>query len=101
MFPPITDKTVCIASNKVVIREILDDTIIVPLENGVGSSSDEFFTLNHSGNALLRYFDGRQTLGEIAIELADQYTSPKETILVDIIEFCTEMVKRQILAVKD
>jgi hypothetical protein len=96
----ITENSICVASTKVVIREILDDTIIVPLESGVGSSDDQFFTLNESGNSIFRNFDGQKTLGQIAEELSSQYTAPKEKILVDLIEFCAEMVERKILAIK-
>jgi len=101
MSKEITMASVCIPSEDVVAREIEGDMIIVPLASGIGDADDELYTLNDTGKAIWERLDGEKTLGQVAEALAENFSSPGDTIKQDVLGFVTEMVRRKIIAVAD
>ena len=94
-------KSVCLPSEDVVAREIEGDMIIVPLVAGIGDSDDELYTLNETGKAIWQKLDGQKTLGQLAGELAEEYSSPLGEIEKDVVGFASEMLRRGMLTLKE
>ncbi len=90
-------QTVCTVSEDVVAREIEGELIIVPLTSGVGDMEDELYTLNATGRDVWSRLDGARTLGEIAAELAAEYSSPRDEIEADVVGLAEELVRRKIV----
>lgn len=101
MLEKITLDMICVQSEDVVVREIEGDTIIVPLVSGIGDADDELYTVNETGQAILRSLDGVRTLGQVAEIMSQQFLSPEDEINADVLGFSSEMVRRGILAVKE
>ncbi len=93
----VTINSVCKPSENIVSREILDDTLIVPLVAGIGDADDEFYTLNETARDIWRMLDGQRSLGEIAEVLSQDFSSSVEEIEKDVIGFAAEMLSRKIL----
>lgn len=92
---------IVVPSEDVVIREIEGDTIIVPLVAGIGDADDELYTVNATGQAVLRNLDGERTLGKVAEALSQEFSGHKYEICADILGFSEAMVERGILVVKE
>jgi len=97
----VTLNSICFPSDNVVAREIEGEIIIVPLTAGVGDADDELYTLNDIGREIWSKLDGKRTLGQVAEELAGEYSAPEGDINRDVLGFAAELVRRGMLAVKD
>ena len=97
----ITLDSICIPSEDVVVREIEGDMIIVPLVSGIGDADDELYTLNDTAKAIWDRLDGEKTLGQVAEDLTDHYSSPGNEIKEDVLGFVSEMVSRKIINFTD
>jgi hypothetical protein len=93
--------TVCMPSEDIVAREIEGDIIIVPLVADIGDTDDELYTLNDTGKAIWQKLDCGKSLGQIAAELSEEFSSDAGEIEKDVIGFASEMVSRRILSIKD
>jgi len=94
-------QTICLPSEDIVAREIEGDIIIVPLVAGIGDTDDELYTLNGTGRAIWLKLDGEKSLGQIAAELTEEFSSDADEIKNDVIGFAAEMTSRRILSVKN
>ncbi len=94
-------KTICSPSEDIVAREIEGDIIIVPLVAGIGDADDELYTLNETGKAIWKKLDGGKSLGRVAAELSEEYSSDAGEIEKDVMGFASEMVSRRILSIKE
>jgi hypothetical protein len=92
--------TIYIHSDEVVAREIEGQLIIVPLTAGIGDMQDELYSLNDTGKDIWDRLDGIHTLGEIASELAREYTAPVTDIERDITGLVAELTRRRMLMAK-
>ena len=97
----ITLDSVCAPSEDVVAREIEGEIIIIPLVAGIGDADDELYTLNETGRAIWQKLDGRQTLGDVVVALAQEFDAPQAELEADVLGFAGEMVRRGILSAKD
>ena len=100
MKPPIDLKTVCEKSPDVVARKIEDEILIVPLVAGIGDADDELYTLNETGQAIWQALDGRRTLQEAAVLLAEEFDAPLDEVEKDVLGFAGELTGRGILMAK-
>ena len=87
-----------VPSADIVAREIVGEIVIIPLVSGIADTDDELFTLNETGKAIWERLDGRNTLREVAGDLALDYEAPLETIEEDVRGLVAELVDRQILS---
>lgn len=94
-------KTICTPSDDIVSREIESDIIIVPLVAGIGDADDELYTLNDTGKAIWQKLGVGKSLGQVAAELSDEFSSDAGEIEKDVIGFASEMVRRRILSIKN
>ena len=84
-------------SEDVVVREIEEEIIIVPIASGIGDMEDELYSMNLTGKAIMMKIDGRKSLEEIAKDLSETYDAPINEIKQDIVGIVGELVKRRIL----
>ena len=96
----VTYNSICQPSEDVVARVIEGDMIIVPLVAGMGDADDELYTLNETGKAIWQRLDGEKTLGQVAGELVEEFSSPAGEIEKDVVGFASEMIHRGVLTVK-
>jgi len=99
MTPGITLGQVFAISEDVVVREIEDELIIVPIASGIGDMEDELYTMNETGKAILLKIDGKISLNQIAHELSETYDAPVEQIKKDVLGLTGELVKRKMLRI--
>ena len=84
-------------SDDVVVREIEDELIIVPIATGIGDMEAELYTMNETGKAILLKIDGEKTLSQIAQDLSETYDAPIEQIEQDVLGIVGELFKRRML----
>ncbi len=97
----ITLGSICAPSDAVVSREIEGDVIIVPLTKGIGEDEDELYTLNDTGRAIWLLLDGRRTLSDVAVGLAEDFGASQPEIEADVVGFARELVSQGILATRE
>jgi pyrroloquinoline quinone biosynthesis protein D len=84
-------------SEDVVVREIDEEIIIVPITSGIADLEDALYTMNPTGKAILQKIDGEKTLAQIAQNLTETYDAPIAEIEQDILGLVGELVKRRML----
>ncbi len=84
-------------SEDVVVREIDEEIIIVPIVSGIGDMEDELYSMNPTGKAILQNIDGEKTLGKVTQELSETYDAPFDAIKNDVLGIVGELVKRRML----
>ena len=84
-------------SEDVVVREIDDEIIIIPIVSGIGDMEDELYSMNPTGKAILQHIDGERTLEQIAQDLSAAYDAPIDEITGDVLGLVGELVKRRML----
>lgn len=97
---PFTAKTIPVRSDDIVSREIEGELIIVPIASGIGDIEDDLYSLNDTGRKIWDQIDGTRTLGDIAADLAQEYTAPVDEITRDVIGIVTELASRKIVLIK-
>ena len=75
-----------------VTREIVGETIIVPIKNRVGDLSS-IYTLNEVGTTIWQLVDGRRSLREIADGVHETFDVEAEAAEKDTIEFLESLEK--------
>jgi hypothetical protein len=88
-----------VPSEDVVAREIEGELIIVPLVSGIGDADDELYTLNPTGHAIWQKLDGKRTLSDIAVLLAEEFDAPMADLEKDVLGLVNELTKRRMLSV--
>jgi len=96
----ITLRQVFAISEDVVVREIEDELIIVPIASGIGDMEDDLYSMNETGKAILLKIDGEKTLKQIAQDLSGTYEASIDQIQEDVLGLVGELVKRRMLIKK-
>jgi hypothetical protein len=91
---------VCACSENVVARTIEGEVVLIPLIAGIGDEEDELYTLNETGQAIWQKLDGKKTLKEVAVSLAEVFNGPASELEADVLGFASELTKRGILVAK-
>jgi hypothetical protein len=86
-------------SEDIVAREIEGEMIIVPLVSGIGDADAELYTLNPTGHAIWQKLDGKRTLRDIAVLIADDFDAPMADLEKDVLGLVNELMKRGMLSV--
>lgn len=87
-------------SDDVVAREIEGELIIIPISAGVGDVENALFTLNETGRDIWIRLDGRQTLGTIAAQLANEYAATVDEVEADVLGLVQELAIRRMVVKK-
>jgi hypothetical protein len=91
---------ICVPSDDVIAREIEGKIIIVVFAPGIGDMEDKLYMLNETGKAIWDRLDGARSLGQIAVELADEYDVAVADTERDVLELTGELARRKMLVVK-
>jgi hypothetical protein len=97
MEPRIDLYSIFVISSEVVAREIEGELILVPLVGGIADLEEELFTMNKTGKAIWKRFNGKKTLKDIAKEISGEYDAPLSEIKKDVVGLVKELTKRKIL----
>lgn len=82
--------TIYTKSDTVVVKEVGDECIIVPLSNNV-ADMDSVFTLNETGTFFWNLIDGQRTLKDIVDIVTSEYDVDKAVVEEDLATFIDEM----------
>lgn len=93
--------TVYIVTDNIVVREIQDELIIVPMVAGVGDMENEIFALDGTGQEIWRRIDGEKSVGRIIAELEELYNSEPGVIQRDVLGLIGEIEKRKFIVAKN
>jgi hypothetical protein len=94
----VTQKSILVPSEDIVVRVIEDELIIIPLVSDIGGEEqDALFTLNEVGRAIWEKFDDSTTLNDIIDKLVKEFDGPKDRITEDVLGFATELTNRGFL----
>jgi hypothetical protein len=97
MTAEVTLNSICLHSEDVVVREIEGEILIVPLVSSVGVADDELYTLNETGQAIWQKLDGKRSLKDIAVMLAQEFDCGADGCEADVLGFSHELTRRGIL----
>ena len=84
-------------SGNIVARTIDGRLIIVPLTAGVGKLDDDLYTVNETGKEIWDLLDGKRTVKDIAVRLAERFEASLEEIEADVEALVGELLDRRIL----
>jgi coenzyme PQQ biosynthesis protein PqqD len=84
-------------SDDIVVREIENELIIVPLTSGIADMENELYTLNETARVIWEKLDGKKSLQDIIDDLSMEYNADKEQITADVVELTDELLKRKML----
>lgn len=84
-------------SENIVAREVQGEFVIIPIVSGVGDMEEEIFSLNETGKAIWGRLDGKKTLKDIAVSLADEFQATAGEIEQDVLGLTQELLKRKML----
>ena len=85
------------ASGDVVVREVDDQIILIPLASGMEDAGNKPFILNMTGREIWQRCNGKRSLKAIAKDLAAEFKTPAATIQKDVIGFVKQLLKRKML----
>lgn len=85
------------ASGDVVVRQVDDQIILIPLASGIDDTANEPFVLNMTGREIWRRLNGKRSLKDIAADLAAKFKHPAAIIQKDVIGFVKQLLKRKML----
>jgi hypothetical protein len=83
--------SICIPSKDIVAFEIEGNMMLVPLVAGIVYFDDQICTLSETGWAIWQKLNEKQTLGQVAEALAEDFSSPVDEIGRDVLGLVTEM----------
>jgi hypothetical protein len=86
-------------SEDIVVREIENEIIIVPLTSGIADMENELYTLNETARAVWERLDGHKSLQQITDELSLEYNAEKQLIAADIAGLIEELLTRKMLVI--
>jgi len=81
-----------IKEKDLVTRDIVGETIIVPIKNKVGDLGS-IYTLNEVGTIIWGLVDGKKSVGQIAEEICMTYDVTAEEAKKDTIDFLISLKK--------
>ncbi len=88
-------------SDDVVAREIEGEIILVPLLSGMGDLEDELYSLNETGRAIWRKFDGIRPLAQVVADLVAEYDGDPAIVKRDVAGLLEELLRRKMVVRKD
>jgi hypothetical protein len=85
------------ASNTIVVRQVEDLLIIIPLTSDIDDTDNKPYILNATGQIIWRQLNGRKNLKKIVADLAAEFKMPARVIKKDVTGFVLELLKRKML----
>ena len=88
---------VYVASGNVVVRQVDDQIILIPLPSGIEDTGNAPFILNMTGQEIWRRLDGKKSLKNISSDLAVEFNLSSGAIQKDVIGFVSQLLKMKML----
>lgn len=85
-----------VASREVVLRQILDEWVLVPI-NELATSRNGFFTLNNSSRYLWEQFQEPVTLRRVIEQAREHFLVENEVIEKDVLKFVDEYLSYNLI----
>lgn len=85
------------ASSNVVVREIENDVIIIPVVSGDDDAENEPYFLNSTGQVIWQRLDGKRSLKKIVNDLTAEFKTSGQVIKKDVIGFAEKLLKRKMI----
>lgn len=85
------------ASDTIVVRQVEDLTIIIPLTPGIDDTENKPYILNATGQIIWKQLNGRKKLNKIVTDLAATFKMPVGVIKKDVTGFVRELLNRKML----
>ena len=92
------DRAKYVRSSAVVSRMIADETLVVPIRNGVGNL-DSIYSFNPLGSDLWKLLEKEISLEEMCAWVTEHYEVTSDQALGDIREFVGELVGTGLVAI--
>jgi hypothetical protein len=96
----ISPDAVCVPSEDVVTREIDGTALIIPLVSGIVEIDGELFALNPTGRAIWQKLDGKHTLRDVAVAVAEDFAVKPVDIEDAVVRFARELFSRKLLVTR-
>ena len=77
-------------NQNVVFRQIGDESLLIPVANEVGDLSN-IYNLNEIGTKIWEYIDGDRDVIEICRLITDEYDTPIDVVMNDMVEFINDL----------
>ena len=71
---------------------VADEAIVIHLHTGV------YYSLNDVGTAFWKMLDGQRTIGELAGQIAGEYSAPPDVVLADLLELSEALMSEGLAA---
>jgi hypothetical protein len=88
---PLLDVEVLRVPQHVVYRDFLAETVVLNLSTG------KYHGLNRTAGQMLRVLDELGTIEATAVRLADEHSQPVEVVRGDLLEFCRDLLARNLI----
>ncbi len=86
-----------VASNNVVVREVENSTVIIPIAFETDDTEDQPYTLNATGQLIWRRLNGETNLKIIIADLATEFKMPIKLIEKDVTTFLKKLMKMKMI----
>ena len=87
-----------IRSEDVIVKEIEDQTVILPVIDGVGDLDAPIYTLNETGTLVWKRLSPTMTLKKIISTISQDFDVSAEEIQTDTISLVRELLEKNLIA---
>lgn len=85
-----------VRSEKVVVRKVGNEMVIVPLVNSVADMT-RVLTLNETGAAIIEALDGQRTISQVEAQLISVFDVESDILAADLQNFINDALSKGII----
>ena len=85
-----------VRSEKVVVRKVGNEMVIVPLVNSVADMT-RVLTLNETGAAIIEALDGQRTISQVEAQLISVFDVQSDILAADLQNFINDALSKGII----
>ena len=85
-----------VRSEKVVVRKVGNEMVIVPLVNSVADMT-KVLTLNETGAAIIEALDGQRTISQVEAQLISVFDVQSDILAADLQNFINDALSKGII----
>lgn len=85
-----------VRSEKVVVRKVGNEMVIVPLVNSVADMT-RVLTLNETGAAIIEALDGQHTISQVEVQLISVFDVESDILAADLQNFILDALAKGII----
>lgn len=91
-----SDSIYKVRSEKVVVRKVGNEMVIVPLVNSVADMT-KVLTLNETGAAIIEALDGQRTISQVEAQLISVFDVESDILAADLQNFILDALAKGII----